>query len=350
MQIEEAFDRLNFIKKRWFKKILFIFLILVIILPLIFSFSLFFVIQPPKDFPLNQIFEIKKGMNVTEIANFLEDKKIIQSATAFKAYDYYQKYKNKTDSKIKSGHYLFETKLDIFEVYSKLERGDSGIKGKKIKILEGWANFQIADELSKTFDKISKEKFLEEAKDYEGYLYPDTYIFSPYEINEKIVVKKMHKNFEKKTKDIKIEVDKSKYSWEKIIIMASLIEDEAGSAPYSVKRKVSGVLWHRINIGMPLQVDAVFDYIYKKHIGRKLFSHLKVDSPYNTYKYQGLPPTAIGNPSRESIQAALWPERTNNKFYLTGKDGKFYFSKTLAQHNQYKNKYISNYVPQKADN
>lgn len=95
---------------------------------------------------------------------------------------------------------------------------------------------------------------------------------------------------------------------------------------------------------MLLQVDAVFAYIYKEHLSRTLYSHLKVDSPYNVYKYKGLPPTPIGNPSVDSITAAMYPSQTTDLFYLTGKDGKFYYGKTGTQHNINKSKYITNYI------
>jgi UPF0755 protein len=94
---------------------------------------------------------------------------------------------------------------------------------------------------------------------------------------------------------------------------------------------------------MLLQVDAVFSYIKKSHIYKTMNGHLEVDSPYNTYKYKGLPPTPISNPSIESIESALNPNKTDKVFYLTGLDGKFYYAKTYSKHLQNKSKYIDNY-------
>ncbi len=346
MRIEEAFLRMNFIKKRWFKKIIFLFVIFFFIIPLIGFFSFFVANKPTLNFSVKKEIEIKKGMSINEIAKYLEKEKIINSALAFKTVFYYYKFRNDwVEDQIPAGHYFFKVPLTTKDVYEKIKSGskDIQIANVKIKILEGWPNFMIADEVKKAFPKFNKEKFLKLAKPYEGYLYPDTYFFSKYDTDEKIVVEKMHNTFIEKTKELKKEVDKTNQSWEKIIIMASLIEKEAGSAPYSVKRKVSGVLWHRIKIEMPLQVDAVFDYIYQKHISKKLYSHLKIKSPYNTYLNKGLPPGPIANPTLWSIRAALWPEKTSYKYYLTGKDGKFYFSKTYQEHLRKKNKYITNY-------
>ena len=122
--------------------------------------------------------------------------------------------------------------------------------------------------------------------------------------------------------------------------MASLIEAEAGNAPYSIKRRVAGVLYNRLNKNIPLQVDAVFSYIKKKHLSKVYYSDLKIKSKYNTYKYAGLPPTPINNPSIASIKAALNPEKTNYMYYLTDREGKFYFSKTGNEHINKKNKYL----------
>jgi UPF0755 protein len=214
-----------------------------------------------------------------------------------------------------------------------------------VRIQEGDPNFLIAEAFTKNkaFKNFSKERFLDLAKDSEGYLYPDTYSFSPY-VTEETIIKTMKNNFYKKAGKLVDKIEKSNKSLDKILTMASLIEKEAGNTPMSIKKRVSGILWRRIEIGMPLQVDAVFSYIYQKHLPRTLYSHLKVDSPYNTYKNKGLPPTPIGNPSVSSIEAALYPTKTKDLFYITGKDGKFYYSRTSAGHNENISKYRINYI------
>ena len=102
---------------------------------------------------------------------------------------------------------------------------------------------------------------------------------------------------------------------------------------------------------MMLQVDVSFNYIEQRHlytnqIGPRQFNN---DSLYNSYKYVGLPPTPIGNPSVSAIEAAMRPTPTNDLFYLTGKDGNFYYAQTNAQHEWNKSKYIKNYVPVSAE-
>ena len=144
----------------------------------------------------------------------------------------------------------------------------------------------------------------------------------------------MRNNFDLKIRGLKFSFIASDRTMEEIITMASLIEAEAGVAGYETKQWVSGVLWRRIEIGMLLQVDAVFSYINQEHISQVLFKHLEIESPYNTYKYPGLPPTPVSNPDLDSIRAALFPVDTGNLFYITGNDGYFYYGRTLDEHNQ----------------
>ena len=136
----------------------------------------------------------------------------------------------------------------------------------------------------------------------------------------------MRDNFKKKAGDVSKD----------IVIMASLIEKEV---PDSDDRKiVSGILWKRLDIGMPLQVDAVFPYL----TGRReiLSDDLKIDSPYNTYLYKGLPPGPIANPGLDAIEAARNPKSSSYFYYLSGKDGKTHFAKTFAEHLKNKEKYL----------
>ncbi len=331
-------------RSRWLKKALALAVIIFLIIPLTVFFAYFFVSGPAENFKVGEVFEIREGMNVSEIADFLEKEGYIKSASVFKLYDRWERFRGGDESGIKAGRYTFKNEEDIFGVYRRLKNGISGIEDVKVRIMEGDPNFLIAEtfEKNKKFKNFSKERFLELAKNKEGYLYPDTYSFSPY-VSEETIIKTMEDNFYKKAGKIVDRIEKSNKSLNKIITMASLIEKEAGNAPRSVKKRVSGVLWRRIELGMPLQVDAVFDYIYQKHLSRILFSHLKVDSPYNTYQNKGLPPGPIGNPSISAIEAAMYPTPTKDLFYITGKDGKFYFSRTSAGHYDNISKYRTNY-------
>ncbi len=120
--------------------------------------------------------------------------------------------------------------------------------------------------------------------------------------------------------------------------MASLLEREARTL--KEKRMISGILWNRINKNMPLQVDAVFGYIFGKPTFSPSFADLKVKSSYNTYIHRGLPPGPISNPGLDSLLAAATPTKTAYLYYLTGTNGKMYYSKTLAEHNAHSVRYL----------
>ena len=137
---------------------------------------------------------------------------------------------------------------------------------------------------------------------------------------------------------VSADIAASGHSFSDIIIMASLIEREARRS--EDRRMVAGVLWNRIKKGMPLQVDAVFGYIYGRTTYSPSFDDLKIDSPYNTYKYAGLPAGPICNPGLDAIEAALHPAETKYLYYLTGRDGLMRYATTYALHKANIAKYL----------
>jgi len=179
---------------------------------------------------------------------------------------------------------------------------------------------------------VNAAELIRLSKGKEGFLFPDTYSV-PVNADTKEFIDILEKNYKTRTSVVRTQIEGSQYTEQQIITMASLVESEAGSASYATKQRVAGVLWKRIQIGMPLQADAVFSFIYQKHLPQVLFSHLEVDSPYNVYKNTGLPPGPISNPGIDSIRATLNPNIKDDLFYITGKDGVFYYARTLAGHN-----------------
>jgi UPF0755 protein len=142
----------------------------------------------------------------------------------------------------------------------------------------------------------------------------------------------------KKTESLNEEISKSKRSLKEIIIMASLIEKEArGEEDRFI---ISGILWKRIEKGIPLQVDAPFLYILGKESSELTISDLSTNSPFNTYRYKGLPPAPIGNPGLESIKASLRPTTSPYLYYLHDKNGNIYYAKTYDEHKQNIKKYL----------
>lgn len=120
--------------------------------------------------------------------------------------------------------------------------------------------------------------------------------------------------------------------------MASLIEREAKTD--EDRKTIAGILWNRIDLKMPLQVDAVFGYIKGIDTYHPTSEDLSIESPYNTYLHAGLPPTPISNPGLESLHAAATPTKTDYLYYLTGKDGVMHYAKTFEEHKANRAKYL----------
>ena len=284
------------------------------------GFFWYFFLSAPKNFPSGQTVVVEKGTGLAEISNKLKEERFIRSKYAFALY---ARILNKS-KKIKYGKYLFNEPISVFSLTGRLTKGEFGFKPVKVTVAEGLMVKEIA-ELLGGFENFDKKEFLEKTKNLEGYLFPDTYLFLP-SAEAGQIIGTMRDNFKNKAGDV----------GKDIIIMASLIEKEV---PESNDRKiVSGILWKRLKIGMALQVDAVFPYITGKQ--KVLSSDLKIDSPYNTYLYKGLPPGPISNPGLDAIEAARNPKETPYFYYLSGKDGKTHFAKTFAEHLRNKEKYL----------
>ncbi len=155
----------------------------------------------------------------------------------------------------------------------------------------------------------------------------------------------MLENFSSKfSLDLRAETMKQEKTIYQIITMASLIEKEVTSE--SDRALVSGILWKRLSLGIPLQVDATINYIKKERgtsspSGKISILDTKIESLYNTYKYAGLPKGPIDNPGISAIKAAIHPKESPYLYYLSAPDGKTIFSKTLGEHNAAKAKYLN---------
>jgi UPF0755 protein len=175
--------------------------------------------------------------------------------------------------------------------------------------------------------------------DLEGYLFPDTYrLFK--EDNGEVLVRKMLDNFQSKvTEQMMADIKKQGKSLYQILIMASLLEKEVRS---EVDMKlVSGLFWNRLRDGQRLESCATLAYILGVNKPVYSLADTQIDSPYNTYRNDGLPPTPIGNPGILAIQAAIYPTPSDYKFFLSRPDtGETVFAKTYQEHLDNKDKYL----------
>ncbi len=294
------------------------------------------------------IFTIKKGEGGREIATNLENVGLVKVGTLFRVYNIFKG----TSGKLQAGEYLLSSSMAIPEITYKFISGDvikiaiTFPEGFTIDEIEGRLfekGFIEKSKIKNQKSKIFKQefKFLESVPDeanLEGFLFPDTYQFIN-KISAEEIIKIMLENFDNKMKkEMKEEVDRQGKTIFEIITMASMIEKEVKAL--EDKKIVSGILWKRLENNIPLQVDATISYITGKKGIDISIEETKIDSPYNTYKYRGLPLGPISNPGLESIIAAIYPESSDYWYYLSTPEGETIFSKTLEEHNIAKEKYL----------
>lgn len=247
----------------------------------------------------------------------------------------YLKFRN-NGKNVKAGRYHVEGKYSLKEIIDILESG----KGRMVKVTipEGYSISQIVESLEKN-NQINKKVFYNELNEaaknfpyptpkgnFEGYLYPETY-FLPEDYDEKMLIDTMLKEFLKKFPS---EDYPNKEEFYQKLIMASILEREA--MVKSEKPIMASVFYNRLKKGMTLSSDATVNFVFNYSKKRIYYKDLKVDSPYNTYKYKGLPPAPICNPAIDSVKAAYNPKETDYLFFVATGDGSHYFSKTYKEH------------------
>lgn len=289
---------------------------------------------PPKNFPAEITVTINKGMTLKAISQALEDKGIIRSAFLFRMFI----IADGGEKKVIEGDYLFKESTHASEVAFRITNGKYGIAPIKIVIPEGSISTEIANMLASKLTKFNKNNFIRLTKNKEGYLFPDTYLVLP-NVNEEQIIKLLTDNFDKKIASIKFQIDIFGKPLKDIVTMASIVEKEAPKI--EDKKIISGILWKRIKIGMPLQVDVTFSYIYGTSTPKIYYTDLTVDSPYNLYKNKGLPPGPINNSGLDSITATINPIDTKYFYYLSDKIGVMHYAETHDQHVANKNKYLA---------
>jgi len=288
-----------------------------------------FVISAPSEFPINKIITVEKGVTLKEVAIKFEKEKLVRYATLFDCLMRYSGY----EKDIKAGKYIFGKKLSLIGLMQRLIKGDYGIPTIKITVPEG----STIKDINRIFGEAGFENFEIKDKELEGYLFPDTYFFLADNTPEDAITK-MTENLKSKTIDLEADIANSKRNFHQILTMASLLEKEA--AKTEDREIISGILWKRLDKKMLLQVDATLDYVLDKNTFELTTDDLKNKSPYNTYKWLGLPPTPICNPGLNAIKAALYPEQSQYWYYLSDKKGNLYYSKTYEEHKLNKAKYL----------
>jgi len=284
-----------------------------------------------------EVFVIRRGESLDSIAERLKKEGLIRSSLAFKIVVYAQGLRRK----IQAGSFYLSASWTPYEIARVLTLGTEDIW---LTFPEGWRKEEFARRIGANIEDFDIKEFLKLTKDLEGYLFPDTYLI-PKSATPSAIIKILTNNFEKKTKDLRINYQD--------LILASIIEREVkneGERPV-----VAGILIKRLKEGWPLQVDATVQYgLATRQFGNLAIEQLndfnwwpritkeglEIDSPYNTYKYKGLPPTPICNPGLAAMKAALNPVMSDFWFYVSDKEGNIYFAETLEQHQENIRKYL----------
>jgi UPF0755 protein len=281
--------------------------------------------------PPETVIAVHQGQTLAEAAQTLKENNIIRNTKAFIVLSWLSRHQ------VVAGSYKFEGRTTLFTVSQRLTRGDFGLLAVRVLIPEGSTRAQIANILDKELSFFDKNSFLDITKNEEGFLFPDTYLF-PSTITATEVADTMRKKFDEKVQDLLSEMRKKNISLKELVTMASIVEKEVNIA--EDRKKVAGILWKRIKIDIPLQVDAPFVYTIGKGSYDLSKIDLATDSPYNTYTNKGLPPGPISNPGLDSLTASLYYEDSPYLFYLSDRKGNTHYAVTFEEHVENKKKYI----------
>jgi UPF0755 protein len=282
--------------------------------------------------------DIVPGTSAAVVADRLEDKGVITSAQIFRLY---LKVKGGAGN-IQSGEYALRTNLSMGDAQAALRRGPS-IKFDRLTVPEGLTLDQIADRVG-ALPGRSRDRFLAAAKsgavrskwqtpgqnNLEGLLFPDTYLVTDKE-DDTAILRRLVSRFDQVADEVGLgsAAAPTGLGPYQLIVAASLVESEA-----KVKEDrplIASVISNRLQKGMKLQIDATVLYAIG-HKDKVLYSDLEVDSPYNTYRIDGLPPTPISAVGKASLEAMLHPATTTYLYYvLSDKNGKHAFATTPAE-------------------
>lgn len=300
-------------------------------LSLFFLFFFIAVSAAPRNFPSGKIISIRDGAGLLEVSRSLKEAGVVRNATWFRTVAIVMG----GEKSLRSGDYHLPHTQNVYTLAWRIINGDHGIERYKMTIPEGFTVRKIStlfDERFLLFDNAEFESLAEE-----GYLFPDTY-FIGVNATATGTIALLRSNFDKKIFPLTGEIERSGRTLHQVITMASILEGEAQSR--EDKKIVAGILWKRFDMKLPLQVDATFAYINGKSTKDLTLDDLKIDSPFNTYLYAGLPPTPISNPGLESIEATLNPIESPYLYFLTGEDGKMHYARTFDEHKINKQKHL----------
>ncbi|WP_353892549.1 endolytic transglycosylase MltG [Proteinivorax hydrogeniformans] len=332
-------------KKTFFALGISLAVLLIVGVSMIFSLT-----SPPGDGSQVVQLEIPIGTSTQEIAAKLEENGVIKNQNLFIVY----LRLNNLGANFQAGEYDLTDGLTYEEISEALTEGRVAKESVRFTIPEGYTILEISENLEsqglvdgdKFIELIQQGEFeydfVEGLEDnyhdfrLEGYLYPNTYEVYP-DATEFEIIDLMLGEFDSIISDKRNRIDELGLSLHEAVTLASLIEREAKHE--DEMSKIASVIFNRLDSGMLLQIDASVLYA-TGHKDVVTYADLEVDSPYNTYKYKGIPPTPIASPGRAALDAILYPDETEYLFYVADrKTGYHHFAKTYQEHRQNADRY-----------
>lgn len=342
------------------KKIFWYVLLIVVLLLILPPFGYWYfntALNRPSQTSKEITFEIKKGQVVSEIADNLLNVGAINSKFLF---NFYAK-STKLDRNIQAGIYRINAGTSIKQL---VEQFQHGTLDNSVTFIEGWRVEEFARKAANEFNNVNYIDFINLAKDYEGKLHPDTYVFNS-SITTQELIDHLRDTFDRKTKDLLSDdyLQKSGLSAEEALIIASIVEREANNS--NDKPLIAGIYVKRWKEKMKLDADATSQYAaalksnpcntqtlacdgkvdfqninwWKKDLS---LQDLEIDSPFNTRKNLGLPPKPISSVSIDTLTAVVNYLPSDYYYYVNDSQGNTHFAITLEEHNQNIKKYLSN--------
>ncbi len=287
---------------------------------------------------------VPRGSTGHEVANLLAARRIIASPLAFELLARFER----KQSSMQAGEFRFSAHMTLPEVLRQLVEGGRQV-AVWVTIPEGFTAKQIAqtlaehklgdeNDLARTFSRDSLTFGQTKSATLEGYLFPDSYLV-PTDAHPEQIARLMTDQFRRELPpDAEALAKRRGLTIPQVVTLASLVEREAKAD--DERALMAGVYYNRLERGMPLEVDATIEYTFPRHKDVITYADLASDSPYNTYKHVGLPPTPIANPGRASLLAAFHPQPSAYLFYVYMGNGHHAFSRTLAEHNANVARYV----------
>lgn len=299
----------------------------------------------------DKVFVIAEGQGVNEISANLYEQDLIKNKFIFETWLWLKKI----ETKMNAGTYTVKAGTSVRQLSNLFLIGTKEKEQASFTILEGWNRNEIAKALDKKnisgndFLKLTESvgdwrehyDFLADAPNnatLEGFIFPNTHYINKNTIATDIIEKTLVDFGKKLTSELRTEIKRQGKTIFEVVTLASIVEKEV--PVYADKKMIADIFLKRLDANIGLQSDATVNFVTGKSTPQATLDDLKNESPYNTYKWRGLPPGPISNPGIESIEAVIYPTSNSYYYFLTTSDGEVIYSKDYEEHLANKRKYL----------